>query len=398
MEKQEIKDKVCLFNKKEECSGCGACYSICPQKAITMKQDEEGFLYPEIDKNKCIKCKKCLSVCAFKKASKNSKSKTPKLYAVKVKDNTERAKSQSGGLFMALTNPILKNKGRIYGCILNENFEAVHIGTENVKDRDKMRKSKYVQSRIENTFKEVREDLDNKKEVIFSGTPCQVDGLKKYLGKDYDNLYLIDIICHGVPSPMVWKDYIKWLENKNKGKCQNVIFRNKEKFGWHSHMETYKIKNIHNEIKEIDSSLYTNLFYSHLILRPSCFCCPYKTIYRSSDITIGDYWGIEKIDKDFDDNKGVSIAIINTKKGEKLFSEIKNDINFESTTIENSLQEPLVKSYKKPRNRDKFWKDYKNKSLNRILNKYAKHGLKWKFINFLRKVKHKVHKMLSSKT
>lgn len=389
MKKQKNKNEVCLVNNKSECCGCSACYSICPNKAITMQQDDEGFLYPKIDFDKCIGCKKCINVCAFKNRIKKYSINRPEFYAVKIKNDNERVKSQSGGLFVALSNSILKRKGRVYGCIIDENFEAIHIGTDNAKIRDKMRKSKYVQSRINESYKIVKEDLEANKEVLFSGTPCQIDGLKNYLGKDYNNLYLVDIICHGVPSPMVWKNYLKWQESKNEGKCKKVIFRNTEKFGWRSHIETFELK-VNNEMKTIDSTLYTNLFYSHLIVRPSCFSCPYKNINRSSDITIGDYWGIEKIDKDFEDTKGVSIAIINSGKGKRLFEEIKPEIVFKKTTVENSLQEPLVKPYKQPRNRDKFWKDYKSKSLNKIINKYAKHGIKWKTINFLRKIKHRL--------
>ncbi len=307
-------------------------------------------------------------------------------YAVKIKNEYTRLKSRSGGIFTALTDFILKRKGVIYGCILNEKLEAIHIGTNNFEDRNKMRGSKYVQSRIGNCYKKVKKDLEDNKEVLFSGTPCQVDGLKKFLGKDYENLYCIDIICHGVPSPLILRDYIKWQEEKNNGKCVEIDFRNKEKFGWRSHIETFKIDSKEGT-KVIDDVLYTNLFYSHLILRPSCFICPYKNLNRSSDITIGDYWGIEKIDKNFEDDKGVSIVIINNERGKKLFDQIKKDIFFKKTTEENSLQLPLVKPFDEPIKRDKFWIEYHKKSFNKIINKYGKHGVKWKIIKLLSKAK-----------
>lgn len=306
-------------------------------------------------------------------------------YAVKHKREDKRIKSQSGGIFTALADYILKHNGKIYGCILNDKFEAIHIGTNNVEDRNKMKGSKYVQSNIGNCFKEIKEDLENQIEVLFSGTPCQVDGLKSFLGKEYENLYCVDIICHGVPSPLVWQDYIKWQEDKNNGKCINVNFRNKEKFGWHSHVETLELKK-ENEVKTINSSIYANIFYSELIVRPSCYYCPYKTIKRSSDISIGDYWGIQKINKEFDDNKGISLVLINNERGKELFEKVKNNLIYFKTKIEDSLQQPLIEPFPKPRNRERFWEEYYNNSFEKIVNKYGKHGIKWKFANLAKRI------------
>ena len=317
----------------------------------------------------------------------------PITYAVKHKDLSTRIKSQSGGIFTAITDYILNKNGRIYGCVLNESFEAVHIGTDNIDDRNKMRGSKYIQSRIGNCFREIKKDLENGVNVLFSGTPCQVDGLRGFLNKDYDNLYCIDIICLGVPSPLVWKDYIKWQEKKERKKCQNVIFRNTEKFGWHTSRQTLLLKDRKGTSTK-DSNIFPTIFYAGNILRPSCYNCPYKTIKRVGDISCGDYWGIEKINKDFDDNIGVSLVFINNEKGQALFNEIKENLVYISTKIEDSLQPALVKPFPKPENREHFWDEYRRKSFNKIAKKYGEYGTRWKIKKFVDKIIRKVKKLV----
>lgn len=318
----------------------------------------------------------------------------PLTYAVKHKEENIRAKSQSGGIFTAITDYILSENGKIYGCILNEDFEAVHIGTDNIHDRNKMRGSKYVQSNIGNCFIEIKIDLEKGTKVLFSGTPCQVDGLRGFLGKDYENLYCIDIVCHSVPSPLVWKDYIKWLECKESSKCQKVIFRNTEKFGWHTSIGTFVVSS-KNKIKEIDSNVFATLYYNGNIARPSCYNCPYKSIKRVGDISFGDYWGIEKINKSFDDNKGISLVLINNKKGKELFDEVKNNLIYMKTKIENSLQPSLKVPFPKPKNREHFWEEYRRKSFNKIAKKYGEYGLRWKIKKFVDKCINKIKKITS---
>lgn len=291
----------------------------------------------------------------------------PKVYAVKHDDEKIRIKSRSGGIFTALSDAVLKAGGVVYGCVLTEKFDAVHTRADNYKARDKMRGSKYIQSNLGNTFKNVQEDLKNGKEVLFSGTSCQVAGLKSFLGKSYNNLLSIDIVCHGVPSPLVWQKYLKWQEERKKKKVIGVDFRNKKDFGWRAHTETFFME----DGSKVHSEVFKVLFYGHIILRPSCFECPYKSVMHPSDITIADYWGIEKAAPEFDDDRGVSLVLINNNKGEKKFSSIKSQIKYKATKIEDSLQPPLESAFPEPENREQFWEDFNKKDFSDIAVTYG---------------------------
>lgn len=302
---------------------------------------------------------------------KSNKYKSPITYAVKHKSIDVRMASQSGGAFTAISDYILNENGVVYGCIVDKDFNAVHFRADNPADRDKMRKSKYIQSDMGNMFRLVKSDLVNNRIVLFSGTSCQAAGLLAYLGKEYSNLICLDIVCHGVPSPKVWKDYLYWQENHHKEKIHMINFRNKTDFGWRSHVETLIFENG----KKVNSKIFTTLFYSHMILRPSCFCCPYKDIIHPADITIADYWGIENINPDIDDNKGISLVLINNERGKEIFDKIITAIEYQVTRIEDSLQPPLVEPFNIPNNRKNFWDDYHNVPFKKIANKYGKQSV-----------------------
>ena len=242
------------------------------------------------------------------------------VYAVKHKDSEVINNSRSGGAFTAISDLFLE-EGFIYGCILNDEFKVVHIGTSESVIRDKMRGSKYVQSDLNNSFREIKELLNKDKKVMFSGTSCQVAGLRKYLQKDYSNLLCVDIVCHGVPSPKVWKSYMSSFKG-----VKSVDFRNKNKYGWRDNVETISL-----EDKQVDSKVWTNIFYSGHALRPSCYECPFKQYEHPGDITIADYWGIENAAPEFDDNKGVSLVLVNSKKGSESFELCKESIVWKET-------------------------------------------------------------------
>lgn len=314
--------------------------------------------------------------------------KQPKVYAVQHIDECTRAASRSGGIFTAISDLIIKNNGIVYGCVLDENFKAVHIRADNVENRNRMRGSKYIQSKIGDTYKNVKDDLAMGKKVLFSGTSCQIAGLKKYLGQEYDNLLCVDIVCHGVPSPKVWKAYLKWQENKNKSNVKAVDFRNKKDYGWRDHTETLLFENG----QSVSSKIFTNLFYEHSILRPCCYECPYKSVMHPGDITIADYWGIEKAAPEFDDNKGVSLVLVNNELGEKVFDSVKDAIKWKETKLEDSMQPPLKAPFPKPEGRKVFWSDFANKSFNYIANKYAGFGVVNKLKRTLGKIKRKLVK------
>lgn len=289
------------------------------------------------------------------------------VYAVKHKDPTIRAASRSGGIFTAISDKILSDGGAVFGCILSDDFLAYHVKATTKEQRDKMRGSKYIQSNMGDVFRDVKVELDSGRLVLFTGTSCQVDGLKSFLGKDYDNLLCIDIVCHGVPSPKVWLDYLKWQEQKNNKRVVSVDFRNKTDFGWSAHIETLYTK----DGSSISSEVFKELFYGHNILRPSCYECHYKSIHHPSDITIADYWGIDKAAPGFNDNKGVSLVLINTDKGKQYFDLVSACLESVPTDINKSLQPPLQRSFPCPASREQFWKDLDTHNFYYIAKKYG---------------------------
>lgn len=313
------------------------------------------------------------------------------VYAVKHKKLETRMASRSGGIFTAISDSLLSQNGVIYGCVLNESFEAVHVRAENAEERDRMRGSKYVQSNLGDTFRQVQNDLKDNRLVLFSGTSCQVDGLHSFLGKKYNNLFCVDIVCHGVPSPLVWKKYLEWQQKRN-GTCVAVDFRNKRDFGWAAHIESLTMEQKNGETVQIDSSVFTKIFYEHSVLRPSCYHCPYKDITHPGDITIADYWGIDEAAPGFNDNKGVSLVLINNEKGAAMFEKIKGDLTWQQTKIEDSLQPPLVKPFEQPDSREEFWQDFQRYPFEKMAKKYGGWGMANKVKKKLVRIKKKLFK------
>lgn len=312
--------------------------------------------------------------------------KQPKVFAVQHKDESVRATSRSGGIFTALSDYVLEQGGVVYGCVLTEDFEAVHVRANTKHERDRMRGSKYIQSRINDTYKNVKHDIEADRKVLFSGTSCQIAGLKEYLGKECENLLCIDIVCHGVPSPKVWKAYLAWQEKKNRSKIKKVNFRNKKDFGWRDHIETLCLANE----QTVNSKVFTTLFYGHSILRPCCYKCPYKSVMHPGDITIADYWGIEKAAPEFDDNKGVSLVLVNNERGIEVFDAVKEQIKWKETRLEDSMQPPLKTPFPEPESRDDFWRDFENRDFDYIAKKYGGVGTKNKIKRCLGKIKRKL--------
>lgn len=307
----------------------------------------------------------------------------PLVYAVKHKDIDIRMKSRSGGIFTAISDYILKNGGVVYGCVMNEKLEAIHIRATSIEQRNLMRGSKYIESKMGDCFKLVKKDLEAGTLVLFSGTSCQIVGLSGFLQKEYENLILFDIICHGVPSPKVFRKYVNWQEQVHGLKCIGIDFRNKIKFGWKEHIETLTmIKN--SKKRFIDSNVFTKIFYDHNVLRPACYNCPYKSILHPSDITIGDYWGIEKAAENFNDNKGLSIVLINSDKGDNYLKKCFDSIEYRQCKIEDSMQPPLQKPSERPNNRDEFWSDFSSKKFGYIAKKYGQDSIKNRCMVFLK--------------
>ena len=352
----ENNNTIDLLNKHYKCTGCRMCEQICPVKAIDMKENEEGFYEPIINKEKCIKCGLCFRRCPqLNNVEIVEKMSEPKAFAVKNKNIEVQKKSSSGGVFSVLANYILENNGAVYGASFNEKFKLEHIRIEKKEDLYKLRGSKYLQSNTQNTFELVKKDLKNNKKVLYVGTPCQIAGLRQYLESDYENLLLVDLLCHGVPSQKLFDEYRTWLEKRNKSKIISYDFRNKEKSVWEFgyipkvDFENGKIKNIYGDL-----DIYLKSFLNGSTLRESCYDCKYAKKERISDITIGDLWGVSKVYPKLYDEKGISLALINTSKGKMAINSIQDDLFIKEVKIDKLLKyaQPLCNSTKRPINRD----------------------------------------------
>lgn len=357
------------IKNKKNCSGCHACANICPKKCITMKSDEEGFLYPSVDKDACVNCGLCEKVChnIHRPRSKN----IPKPYACYNKDPEQRRTSSSGGIFVLIAEEILKNGGAVFGAGFDENVEVKHICVEHKDELSKLQGSKYVQSIIGDTYKKAKIMLDSGRKILFSGTPCQIDGLKLYLGKEYENLYTCDMICHGVPSPEVWKKYLKFQENLHRSQVDSEnapSFRSKVS-GWINFSMSINFKNGTNYTKANGNDPFMRSFLTDLTLRPSCYRCVSKGISRNSDITLADFWGIEKVMPEMYDNRGTSLVLVNTAKGRELFDSKKEFMVYKETDIRSALRYnvAVALSVLKPVKRDYFMNSLDNTNIETLL-------------------------------
>ncbi|MDU1444058.1 MAG: Coenzyme F420 hydrogenase/dehydrogenase, beta subunit C-terminal domain [Clostridium cochlearium] len=361
-----------IFNVKEKCCGCSACYNICPKQAIFMKPDEEGFLYPVIDEVLCVKCGKCTKVCPLITSGNYKRDFIPEFFVAQHKSENVLMESTSGGAFTAISDHILSEGGIIYGAHYDQEFNVIHGRAENVKQRNKMRVSKYVQSNLGDIFQQVKADLINGNIVLFTGTPCQIAGLRGFIGNFslLKNLYLCDLICYGIPSPRVWDDYKNILEKEYGGKLVDVKFRSKiVEWNRENSNKSFMFKTSNSEAIYSDDRFYKLFFGEKTIMRPSCEACPYTDIHRVSDITIADYWGIEKYAPEWKDPKGVSLIMTNTKKGEELLIKCSDTLKYEKRPKEEALveQQRLREPVKFAKNRKKFWKDYKKLGLDYLL-------------------------------
>lgn len=346
-----------IKKEKDKCYGCRACEQICQKLAIVMKEDEEGFFYPEVNKEKCINCNLCSKVCPY--SNELDKNKIRKVYAVQYKNEKKLMESSSGGAFSLFADYILSIGGYISGCIFDENLIPRHVVSNKKEIISKMRGSKYVQSDIRSTYKEIKDLLNSKKIVLFTGTPCQVDGLKRYLMKEYDNLFTLDLICHGVPSFKILKEYLNSEKNKGK-KIEKIKFRDKKLNGWCSQGSIEFNKKIKN-ISPFNNSYYYYYYLKNCINRYSCYTCKYSSIDRVGDITIGDYWNLNGLLPKLDTSKGYSVILISSSKGEKLFELVKDNSFYHETELKFVVKNNgnLIRPTEFPKLRESIYKDIK---------------------------------------
>lgn len=310
-----------LKHESLNCTGCGACNNICPVDAISMSEDRLGFYIPCINSSKCIDCMKCIGTCPVLNRTYSDDFQNIRCYAVKADDDIRKV-SSSGGAFSVIAENILKNNGSVCGATLDDNLTVKHICVNNIDDLKKLRKSKYVQSQIGQVYREIKDNLSIGKEVLFVGTPCQVSGLYSYLGDKPDNLFTIDIICHGVPSEKMFKESLYNMFDKNI--VQSVDFRDKD-YGWECLAMTVAFKDGTKKRISYDESRYEQGFHPGMILNEACYSCSFCQYPRQGDISIGDFWKIGEYRPEFDDRKGVSAVIVNSLKGEQLISRVEDN-------------------------------------------------------------------------
>lgn len=354
---------------KSDCCGCTACANICGQHAISMVEDGLGFKYPIVNSDACSNCGLCESVCSFNDAYQTKDNlEQPIPFGARNKDKNEMSTSRSGGVFPELAKWMIRNKGIVYGAGFSDDFSVVHKRAETWEQCLDFKGSKYVQSDLKDVFKQVKADLDNQHSVLFSGTPCQIAGLKSFVGNSAATLlYTIDIVCHGVPSPKIWHDYIEWQAKRNKLPIRKVVFRDK-KYGWFSHIESLQF--INGQIKYTD--VFSNLYYKHIMLRPSCGYCKFCNLHRPGDISLADFWGWEKTDAKFNlDDQGVSLVLCNTLKGKQLFEEVIGHFDIINPKLSDCMQGHLLFPTVLNPLSSEFANDYYQNGFEYVLRKYG---------------------------
>ncbi len=340
------------YTSPKLCSGCGACVALCPKHALTLQRDREGFLYPTCNESLCIQCGLCRKRCAMKTPTPQS---DPRAFAAWHRDPKVRTASTSGGVFTALAQAMLTRRGTVYGAAFDAQLNVCHQRAEALESIAKMRGSKYVQSDLRDTFNRVQRDLQTRS-VLFTGTPCQCAALAAtFNGRQPDGLILCDIVCHGTPSPKIWRAHLEALGPH----IRDYKFRSKIK-GWHTHTEEVTYENGQSDHLSARSQLLRQLFYLNLTLRPSCYSCPFATQKRISDLTMGDFWGIQKSHPEWDSPMGVSLVLTQTAKGHALLK-LCDTLELHEVALQDSLQPHLKAPAPMPQDRASFWRDFEKR-------------------------------------
>jgi len=366
--------------QKKKCTGCTTCANSCPQNAISMEIDENGFNYPIINKNLCIKCEICKKSCPIINSKSND---SIKLCYVGYNKNEESLKNRasSGGIFELVAEYVLSEKGIVIGAAFNKEKKLIHTAIEKKNDLLQLKGSKYLQSDLGNIFKYVEKNIADRV-ILFVGTPCQVAGIKKYIGNN-KNLICIDLFCHGVPSPKLFNKYIKELESEYNEHVLDYNFRDKST-GWDNYSNTIKFEHKIQTQYRIDNP-YMKLFLSDVALRESCYNCNFKLGNKYSDITLGDFWGVKKFYPEFYNYNGTSAIIINTEKGLEIFNKINTNIQYKECTLENIISGNTGLKYSPKFNnkREIFFKEIDYYSIELLAKKYGNDNL---ILNKLKKI------------
>lgn len=348
-----------------ECYSCGACKAACPTDAIQWVLDENGFWCPQVRENLCDKCGLCVNLCP----NKPPKMEQIAIYAGKHKNLQERLTSASGGVFPSLAEYILNLGGLVFGAVFDEKFQVHHIGVSDRAGVERLKDSKYTQSDVRDTFWEVSNALVSGQWVLYSGTPCQIAGLNNYLGGvNTKRLFTVDLVCHGVPSTIIFAEYLRHLEIQHKSNVINLTFRCKDER--RETMTRVVFANGQEYRRILD--VYYVLFLKNVILKESCYRCEFASMNRVSDITLGDFWGVGNTIKRFDDGRGVSLILINTEKGKRLFDAVAGNFELVESNRQSCLQPQLIEPSKKSPRYEVFWKDYGEFGFKYAANKFVK--------------------------
>lgn len=387
----------------KSCSGCTACQSSCAKRAISFMSDEEGFKIPHVDETLCVECGLCLKTCPAinSRVSKNERQK--KAFALQYHDEPVRKNSASGGLFPSFANYFINTlHGYVCGCILDEELTAKHIVSNQWDDVERMQDSKYVQSDMGNCMTEIVELLRKGQHILFTGTSCQVNGLLSLLEIkkiDRSKLLTIDFFCHGVPSPMIWKDYVHYYESIQGRKIEGFKFRNKT-YGWGKgtqsrgtgYLSTWQWKGTHHEDFRLVARMWPRIFFSNLCLRTYCHSCPYTKVDKPADITMGDFWGVEDFRPNFDDHKGCSMAITRSEKAKSILNKLSNTQSLEVSIDEVIKRQGNAFAPSRPHNqRDEFWFDYNNGGFPVVLPRYFYYTWSGRLKAFVKFILFKMH-------
>lgn len=376
-----------VIKDKRLCSGCTACEQACPKKCIEMVADNEGFLYPKISLEDCIDCGLCEKICPINNR-KPTKNEQTEAYAVINNDGEARLCSSSGGVFSLLAKSTIEKNGLVFGVGYGKELTVEHKRAQHGGELFEIRGSKYVQSQLNDSFKNAKEALEQGKLVLFTGTPCQIEGLYAFIGKDYENLITQDIVCHGVSSPLVWKNYLHEQQKKFASNPIKASFRDKRK-GWSKFSMSLSFENGKTYSKTLDKDAMLQAFLNNLCLRPSCYDCKFKQKVHKSDITLADFWGIEKINPKLNDDKGISLVLINSWKGKRLFDEISNGAMFEKVDCDKAIKynSAVLSSVATPKERQAYMQVAIKGDVKRAYKKFCRAPL-------LRRLGQSVHKFL----
>lgn len=386
----------------EDCSGCTACQSICQHQAINFNEDSEGFKIPIVDNNICVECGLCLKVCPSLNINDKKSNFEQKSYAFQYLDN-KRYNSASGGLFIAFAEYFVnKLNGYVCGCVLTDELVPVHIVSNKINDIIRMQDSKYVQSNMNDCFKQIAELLSSQTYVLFTGTSCQVQGLLSSLNKKHietRTLLTVDFFCHGVPSQKVWLDYTLYVERKTKTKFQGFRFRCKD-YGWGKGAKSrnanfyskFKTKGGYKDSSRLLTRIWPRIFFSNLCIRKYCHKCPYASVNKPADLTMGDFWGIETVIPGFSDGKGCSLALVNNQIVDDIINNMPNSriCRADISGIINKQTNALSPSKSNP-NRDEFWSDYSKHTFDFILKKYFDYTFKGIIKSYIKYILFKMH-------